>query len=246
MNIGYFSPSYKRAEKSKTQLLYNNIKLIVAEKEKELYEENGNIIEVCPDEIQGNIARVRNYILDTYLKKYDAVVIIDDDCSGIGRWENQEYKIFNEEELKEFFEKMYIITKEYGFYLFGLNCVSDKGAYREHSPFSTNKFIGAPCSMILKNNICRYDEEIPLKEDYDFTLQNLKQYRGALRCNYANYNVKQAQQTGGCASQRNSEEEEKQFNRLVEKWGSKIIQRDTKSKKQFDFNPILKTPLKGI
>lgn len=33
---------------------------------------------------------------------------------------------------------------------------------------------------------------------------------------------------------------------LQKKWGSNIIKRDNKSKRGFDFNPILKTPLKGV
>jgi hypothetical protein len=246
MKIGYFSPSYKRPQKSITQIKYPFIKIIVKEDEKKEYLKNGNVINTCPNEIQGNIARVRNFILDNYKNDFDAIVIIDDDCNKIGYWENQKYNIFNEEELQEFFESMYIITKDFGYKYFGLNCVTDKGAYMEHTPFSTNKFIGAPCSMIFTDSVCRYDEEIPLKEDYDFTLQNLKKYGGALRANFASYDVKQAEQVGGCANMRNNKEEERQFNLLQKKWGNKIIQKDNKSKRKFDFNPLLKSPLKGV
>jgi hypothetical protein len=189
MKIGYFSPSYKRPQKSITQIKYPFVKLIVKQSEAKEYLENKNDIITCPDDAQGNIAKIRNYILDKYLKDFDAIVIIDDDCNGIGYWEKQKYNVLNEIDLQEFFESMYILTKEFDFKLFGFNCVMDKGAYREHTPFSTTKFIGAPCSMILKGNECRYDEEIPLKEDYDFTLQNLKKYKGVLRANFASYDV---------------------------------------------------------
>lgn len=246
MNIGYFSPSYKRPQKSITQIKYPFVKLIVKESEANDYIKNGNEIIICPNEAQGNIAKIRNYIIDKYLNDFDAIVIIDDDCKGLGYWQKQKYKIFESDELQEFFESMYILTKEFNYKLFGFNCVIDKGAYREHTPFSTNKFIGAPCGMILKGNECRYDEDIPLKEDYDFTLQNLKKYKGALRANFASYDVKQAEQKGGCANMRNLQEEEKQFNLLQKKWGTKIIQKDNKSKRKFDFNPIIRTPLKGI
>jgi hypothetical protein len=246
MKIGFFSPSYKRPQRSVTQKKYPFVKLIVKESEADEYISNGNEIITCPDSAQGNIAKIRNYILNKYLNDFDAIVIIDDDCKGIGYWEEQKYKIFDESELVEFFESMYIITNEFQYKLFGFNCVIDKGAYREHTPFSTCKFIGAPCSMILKGNECRYDENIPLKEDYDFTLQNLKKYKGALRANFASYDVKQAEQKGGCASMRNQKEEQRQFDLLQKKWGSKIIQKDNKSKRSFDFNPIMKSPIKGI
>jgi len=246
MKIGYFAPSYKRPEKSKTQLIYPFVKLVVREMESEEYIKNGNDVVICPDSAQGNISRVRNWILNNLLPDFDAVVIMDDDCSGIGYWEKQKYNVFHSEYFQEFIESMYIITSEYGFKLFGFNCVLDKGAYMEHTPFSTNKFIGAPCSMILKGNECRYDEDIPLKEDYDFTLQNLKKYKGALRANFASYNVKQAKNIGGCADMRNAKEEERQFDLLQKKWGNKIIKKDVKSKRSFDFNPLMKSPLKGV
>jgi hypothetical protein len=45
---------------------------------------------------------------------------------------------------------------------------------------------------------------------------------------------------------RNLKEEERQFELLQKKWGTKIIRQDKKSKRSFDFNPILKSPIKGV
>jgi hypothetical protein len=246
MKIGYFAPSYKRPEKSITQKNYPFIKLVVCESQSEEYLLNGNDIIICPDNAQGNISRIRNWIKDNLMNNFDAIIMIDDDNNGIGIWQKQKYKILNSDELQEFCENIAIMCNDFGFKSFGLNCVIDKGAYMEHTPFSTNKFIGAPFHGILKGNKCIYDESIPLKEDYDWTLQNLKKYKGVLRINFASYHVKQAEQIGGCANMRNIKEEEKQFNLLQSKWGNKIIQKDNKSKRKFDFNPILKTPLKGV
>ncbi len=246
MKISFFAPSYKRPEKSITQTLYPFIKLVVKESEADEYINNGNDIVICPNEVQGNISRVRNWIKDNLMNDNDAIIMVDDDNKGIGRWENQKYKLFKNDELIEFCESLTILCKDFNYYSFGLNCVIDKGAYMEHTPFSTTKFIGAPFHGIIKGNECEYDEEIPLKEDYDWTLQNLKKYKGVLRCNFASYNVKQAEQKGGCSSMRNIKEEERQFSLLQKKWGSKIIQKDKKSKRSFDFNPILKSPIKGV
>ena len=60
MRIKIFAPSYKRPEKSITQITYPFVKLVVRESEAEEYLENGNDIIVCPDQAQGNISRVRN------------------------------------------------------------------------------------------------------------------------------------------------------------------------------------------
>ena len=246
MKIGYFAPSYKRPEKSITQKNYPFVKLVVCESQSKEYLYNGNDIVICPDSAQGNISRIRNWIKDNLMNNYDSIIMIDDDNNGIGIWQKQKYKVLNSEELQEFCENIAIMCNDFGYKSFGLNCVIYKGAYREHSPFSTNKFIGAPFHGIIKGNECIYDESIPLKEDYDWTLQNLKKYKGVLRINFASYNVKQAEQKGGCANMRNVKEEERQFNLLQKKWGSKIIQNDKMSKKKFDFNPIIKSPIKGI
>lgn len=192
------------------------------------------------------MCRVRNWILNNYLEKYDAIILLDDDYESVIRWEKQKQNKLNSDEFEEICESIAILCKDFGFYFFGLNCVTDKGAYREHTPFSTNKYIGGPFQGFLKGNVLRYDESLNLKEDYDMTLQNLKKYNGCLRANFASYNVKQAKQKGGCSTQRNTNEEKNQFELLQKKWGSKIIQKDNQSKRSFDFKPILKSPLKGV
>jgi len=245
MKVKFFAPSYKRPEKSITQTTYPFIKLVVKESEAQEYINNGNDIVIVPDEAQGNLCRIRNYILDNLFEDADCLILLDDDCKGIYRWENQKKIKFEPEELLEFTEQMSILCDELGFKFWGLNCVQDKGAYREHTPFGTLQYIGGPFQAHLKNEI-RYDLDLPLKEDYDITLQHIKKYRGCLRVNFANYDVKQAEQAGGCATYRNVQKETEQFELLQKKWGSKIIVKDQKSRRKFDFNPILKVPIKGV
>tara|TARA_R100001443_G_C3347312_1_gene175927 strand:+ start:596 stop:1336 length:741 start_codon:yes stop_codon:yes gene_type:complete len=246
MKIKIFAPSYKRPEKSITQIIYPSVKLVVRESEAKEYRKNGNDIIVCPDSAQGNISRVRNWILDNLFDEADCIIIVDDDCKAINRWENQENKIFNENDLIEFCEQSSLVAKDLGFKLWGLNTVTDKGAYREYTPFSFTQFIGCPFHGHIKGSKLRYDLDLPLKEDYDFTLQNIKKYGGCLRINYANYNVKQSEQEGGCANMRNLKKEKQQFFALQKKWGKDIVKRDKGSKRSFDYNPIIKVPIKGI
>lgn len=246
MNIKYFAPSYKRPEKSITQINYPAVKLVVRESEAEEYRKNGNEIVVCPDSAQGNLCRVRNWILDNLFDKdTDCIVILDDDCKFIGRWQEQNQYKFNNEEFKEFCEIHTLLCKDFEYKFWGVNCVTDKGAYREYTPYGTLQYIGGPFQAHLKNEL-RYDENLPLKEDYDITLQHILKFGGALRVNFAHYDVKQAEQEGGCATYRNLEKEKEQFFLLQRKWGKDIIKRDQKSKRSFDFNPILKIPKKGV
>jgi len=246
MKVKFFAPSYKRPEKSITQIHYPDVKIVVRESEAEEYRANGNDIVVCPDSAQGNLCRVRNWILDNLYDDADCIVIIDDDCSYIGRWEEQSQIKFNMNDLQEFCENIANVTKEMGFHFWGLNCVTDKGAYREYTPFGTLQYIGGPFQAHLKSSEVRYDEELPLKEDYDITLQHIHKYKGCLRVNFAHYDVKQAEQEGGCSTYRNLKKEKQQFFALQNKWGKDVIKRDKQSKRSFDFNPIMKAPIKGI
>lgn len=246
MRVKFYSPSYKRPEKSITQINYPFVKLVVKEDEADQYRKNGNDIVVCPNEAQGNTGRIRNWILDNLFEDADCLVLMDDDCKLVGRWENQKNYKFNPEELEEFCEIQAMLCQDMGFKFWGLNTVTDKGAYREYTPFSTLQFIGGPFQAHLKDSEIRYDTNLPLKEDYDITLQHCLEYGGALRVNYAHYDVKQAEQTGGCATYRNLAREKEQFFALQRKWGKDIIKRDNSSKKSFDFNPVMKVPIKGI
>jgi hypothetical protein len=95
---------------------------------------------------------------------------------------------------------------------------------------------------------------LPLKEDYDMTIQQLNKYRKVLRVNKFFYDVKQSEQAGGCADYRNMDKEKEQLRLLQKKWGSDIVRSDNndrshnlkKKKRQIDYNPIIKVPIKGI
>ena len=67
--IKFFSPSYKRANSCITQSYIPACKYVVAEFEADEYLKNGLDCWVIPDEAQGSVARVRNYILDNCKSK---------------------------------------------------------------------------------------------------------------------------------------------------------------------------------
>jgi len=242
MKIGYFAPSYNRPEKSTTQENYPFVKLIVSDAEGWDYRDNGNIVEVCPDTAQGNLCRVRNWILDKFQDEYDCIVLLDDDIGGVFEWQEQEKRKMEGEEFMEFCEMAAIMAEDAGVYFWGVNPGKDKGSYREHTPISFSSYICGSVQAFMKGNKLRYDEKLPLKEDYDMTLQQLKKYHYVLRFNWVVLDVKQSEQEGGCATYRNLDREKEQFFRLQKKWGGKIVTYDKLSKAVFDYNPILKLP----
>lgn len=253
MKISVNCPSYKRPYVETLEYL-DFVKVWVCESEYDNYisQNKGfekNIIKV-PLGVQGNLCRIRNYILKTELEKgYDVVVIIDDDMKEISYWENGKDIKLEGEDFLPFIEKYSIMCNDLGFKFWGVNVNQDRGVYREYTPFSTTSYIGGPFQVFLKGNECFYDERLPLKEDYDMTIQQMNKYRGALRVNKYHYNVKQSKQSGGCATIRNYEKEKSQLDILTNKWGSKIVKIDKLGKKNskfIDYNPIIKIPIKGV
>ena len=237
MNISVNCPSYKRPKVETLEYL-PFCKVWVDNKEYEKYCEanpkyKDNIIS-CPDGIQGNVSRIRNYILDEEFKNgADVVCIIDDDLKGIYHFENEDgyaykEKLVTSDEFIEFIEKNTILCNEFGFKLWGVNLNKDALNYKHCLPFNTKAIILGPFSCHIKGSEIRYDEKLPLKEDYDMTLQQCNKYRGCLRINKFFYDCKQSKQAGGCATYRNYEKEMEQLELLQKKWGKKIVIRKKK------------------
>lgn len=258
-------PSYRRPDQVETLKLFPSVRVYVAEKEYGLYKyhnqkaaRNRQIV-AMPDNVQGNIARVRNWILDQH--KNEAVCIIDDDLMYLAQWRgDQAYRVENEAELVAILQKYTLMAMELGTPLWGMNVNLDKQCYREYSPFSLTSVVLAPFMVHVKTPH-RFDESIPLKEDYDFCLQTLNENRKILRVNSYHYlsrqgcNKTSAGQTGGCAASRSVAEEHRQLALLQKKWGSTIVKVDSLDKSQshksekrkaFDINPIIRVPIMGI
>ncbi len=256
MKIRVCTPSYKRADKISTFKYLPFVAAYVDPEETAAYRENKGLEVIgCARGIQGNVARVRNFILDSEFKKgAEAVVLVDDDLSGISYWEKNQKQDLKSEEFLPFIEKYSIMARDIRAFFWGVNLNQDKQVYRENTPFSTVSPILGPFSVFLKGNDLRYDERLRLKEDYDMSIQQLNRYRVILRVNKYFYVCKQSENTGGCAAQRNLAREVEQLGLLQKKWGSKIVRIDEnlrshnikKAKKKVDYNPVIRVPIRGI
>lgn len=220
MKIRVCIPSYKRPE-VRTLRYLPFCAVYVDRSELEAYRKAnpGADIIACADGIQGNVSRVRNHILDReFAGGADVVALLDDDYSGMYYWEGKKQKHKLEaEEFIPFLQKYSLLAREWGARYWGVNVNRDQQCYRDNTPFSTKSFIGGPFQVFLRGNECRYDERIPLKEDYDMCIQQVNRYRIVLRVNKYFYDVKQSIQPGGCAAMRNLEKEREQFELLQKK-----------------------------
>ena len=248
-----YSPSFKRPKQKTSHNLLSELIYVVCETEKEAYLESKEHDKFwfVPKGVQGNLCRVRNYILDNSEEKN--ILLIDDDHTKFAAWINNQRTTLDENETMNFFSDMFDMCETNNIHFWGVLPNNDNLSYREITPFSLSSYIGGPIQGFCNCDM-RYDESLPLKEDYDMTLQILNKYRIALRANYFVYYPKQHTNKGGCASYRTTKKEIEQAERLKKKWGSKIIKdggshkigKTTEKSIQLDINPIIKVPIKGI
>ena len=253
MKISINCPSYKRP-KVKTLEYLPFCKVWVTEEELPEYQKQNKGATFGILERQGNVSIARNEILrQEFASGADVVCMIDDDMKGIYHFEKAKHNNYGYEKHKveaaafeEFIYNGTIMAQDIGAFLWGVNLNKDNMSYHHSRPFSTTGIILGPFSCHLRGSECRYDERIPLKEDYDMALQHLNKYRKILRFNKYHYECKQSIQAGGCAVIRNYQTEKAQFDLLRRKWGKDIVREDKGSKKEFDYNPIIKVPICGL
>lgn len=262
MKISVNAPSYKRPSNVQVLKYLPFCKIWVDDLEYEEYRKNNEGAEIirCPKGVQGNLCRVRNYILRKEFENgMDVVLIVDDDLKSIRRYEVGEDNFGYEpieirwDEFLRFLEKYSLMAQDLGAKFWGIQINSDPKTYDHFKPFNTVAYIGGPFQCFIKGNRCWYDERLPLKEDYDMSLQQLNKERVVLRVNMYHYVCEQSTIPGGCAAYRNREREKQQFEALQRKWGNKIVTRDnsvqkraTRKKIHEDYNPILKIPIRGV
>ena len=241
--ISIITPSYKRAGNVKAIELFQD-KLIIAchEFEAEEYQKAypENEIMVLPDNTRKNMGKVRNYIYKNCRTKY--LLMIDDDVERIGYIEKCKQIKMNREQMFQFIRNGFRMCEEAETCLWGINLQSDPKFYREFAPFSFLSPVLGPFSGHIIDKELSYDERLGLNEDYDFALQVLRKYHKILRFNKFHYFAGHLTQKGGCGAYRIMEEERKQAEIMIKKWGNKVVKYDF----QKSTNPKLNVPIKGI
>jgi hypothetical protein len=226
MSWHIYSPSYRRSDVAITHKLFppGRFTYVVREEEYHLYEKLGvDVLSIPPGSVK-DIASTRNWILNN--KKHKYIIMVDDDIKAF-YWIYKRNKIsLNPEKLCEQLENGFQLGIDSKSGVWGMNLQTDPMMYRISTPFSFNSPVLGPFVGIIDDSL-RYDESLPLKEDYDFFLQQLRKHRKALRVNYLSYDADHLKLKGGCQSYRSDELEKSQNELLIKKWGNSII----------DFNP---------
>jgi hypothetical protein len=235
--------------------------MFVRESEAAHYRARGFEVVIQPEGATGNMARVRNAILDhAKAEKADAVIMLDDDVTGVSIWtgRTKHQRALASAEIQEFGERLAVYARDAEAPVFGINLVADRGAYRTFKPFSLTKVVLGTFMGVLLPTDLRFDPALPLKEDYDFCLQALNRHRRILRADYACYHTVHVTIPGGCAIVRTAGVEASQYAALLAKWGPTIVRsgqasRDAAAKgrgltrtSSDDHNPIVRVPIPGV
>jgi hypothetical protein len=241
--ITVYIPTFKRWDSIITHKLIPEAVVVCPESQVEKYlEVNPNLnILACPDGIEGNIARKRNWIKSQC--KTDYLIMIDDDIKGFQKIVNTKQITMSTDEIWYMFEQGFQLMEDLGTVLWGVNLNNDPKCYREYSPFSMLSPVLGPFTAQKNVKTFWYDERLPLKEDYDLSLQVLQKYHKVLRLNrYSYVTTHLTNADGGCVDYRTMVREEEQNQLLQKKWGKKIVKYNIEK----SINPIIKVPLKGI
>lgn len=242
-DITVFIPTYKRWDKVHTLKLIDGAVLVCPKSQEEeyrKYNKDVNIL-VCPDEIEGNIARKRNWIKRQCKTKY--LIMMDDDIKDFQCIEGRKARKMTKDEIINMFISGFIMMEDLGTVLWGVNLNSDLQPYREACPLSFISPVLGP--FTAQKNVAGlwYDERLPLKEDYDLFLQVIQKYHKVLRLNKYSYITQHLTNAeGGCVSYRTMIKEEEQNKLLVKKWGKDVVKFNMKK----SVNPSVKVPYKGV
>lgn len=232
-------PSRGRAGSVVTHKLFPGAILFVAEGERVAYEAEHDVVETHPDAIAGNMAQVRNAIIDRWPDRN--IVMLDDDILKFGYFERGQFNELADGGLAELIEAGFVLACDVGAYLWGINLSADRQFYREYTPFSFISPVLGPFTAHRPNPL-RYDTRFPLKEDYDFALQHMLRFRKILRLNKYYYYCLHLLNDGGVTAVRTMDREAKQLEALQRKWGADIIRYDVKE----SINPTIHAPLSGV
>lgn len=167
------------------------------------------------------IGQARNAILEDLID--EEIVMMDDDIKQVLKMETNKETLekklvaMSPTEIKEFFKDAFRIcnlnkTKLWGIYpidntFYMSNKINNKG------------FIIGTMFGVIKSHL-RFDNELKLKEDYDFTLKHIIEFKKICRFDFITLKADHYSAPGGCVEQRkeNIELEKENCKRLMRKY----------------------------
>lgn len=209
-------PSKGRAGKLRSQAILPSASVFVPKLEAAAYRRAGakNVVEV-PDLIRG-ITATRNWILKH--AKDRRVVMIDDDVRAHG-WTHLFARHAVHEPLDEKtwlgeFVKLFELTEQLRFRIWGVRTDSATRAAYPYFPFRFRSYVTASCMGIVNTGRVAFDEDYPVKEDYELCARCITEDGGILSAQYLFWQNTHYHDPGGCHDYRTEAMERAAIKRL--------------------------------
>lgn len=217
-------PSKNRYGKTTTQNILPNAIFYVPDSEVKLYKEVCKNVVGVPNNVQG-ITATRNWILKNC--KSPRVVFIDDDVRSCGYVKMFEEKARKKEIKDEAFwlyefEKLFDVTEQMKYKIWGIRTESSPIATYPYKPFIFKAYVTASCMGIINDGEFMFDELFKVKEDYEICLRHIIAKGGIVAARYIFWENEHWTTEGGCKDYRTMDIEKDAINRLIELYPSMI------------------------
>jgi hypothetical protein len=163
----------------------------------------------------GKLCRSRNAAMDDGFEECDYVVELSDDLKRLSLAKNKK-----DQEPLTFdgaVTSMMNQSKRTGARLMGCAPTANLFYFDPKKKVTTNAFIVGDFIAIKKTKL-RFDEDMRLKEDYDYTLQHINQFGAVARLNDIMATFLHRTNTGGACDYRTSKLEQEAISQLKTKW----------------------------
>jgi hypothetical protein len=215
-NTYYAIISHQRAKNvKKMQELVPNAVWYVGKGEGKEYKEAGaiNVIE------SGGLIESRNKALDDAHKKNMACVQLSDDFGGVLLATEKNDKPISIEKAVKMMEG---IATKIGAKLAGTAPTANRFYVDVNKPVRTHHFIVGDFIWVAPTKL-RFDTELRLKEDYDYTAQHLKEYGVVARVDVLMAKFAHRTNAGGAVAYRTSQLEQDAIAYLKKKWAGVVV-----------------------
>lgn len=162
----------------------------------------------------GGLISQRNRALELAFKRDVPCVQLDDDMVDLHLAVDKKTK--KKISFNEAIQKIQALQNECKASLLGGPPTTNLFYFNPMRPVSMNKFIIGSFMYVMPSDI-RFDPDLRLKEDYDFTVQH-SNYMGAVRMNDLFFEFKHYGNSGGCQEYRTDALERDAAERLMRKW----------------------------
>lgn len=199
--------------------------LFVPELEVNAYRRAGHFPVIpVPNDVIG-ITKTRNFIIDyAVTHNYRWLVFIDDDLKTAGYVEmyshTMKHRKITESVMISEWTKIFEMTEQLGYRLWGLSTQSAPRAFYPWRPFIFHSYVTASCCGLIldPSNPLHYDESYPVKEDYELCLRLIRDDDGILGARYLYWENDHWTKPGGCKDYRTQDAERKATERLIESY----------------------------